>query len=212
MARSSTKLRRNHEYSRQAPLNPKAGFTLLELDIVIGILLILFTTTIAAINPTKRIKQARDSARVTYISNIKVAIDSYVAVNGGQAPSCTISATQCNKFVKIDGDATNGQNDDALTAAITSAQYLNSMPLPPKTKIDNCNFFVKLYSKSPNYQLRWCYESLSESQTNAITANPKYNYYCKWDSSNHVAICYAGVDDDGTLKGTAGLMLDIPSP
>src|SRR3989344_4950771 len=60
----------------------RRSFTLIELLIVIALLGILSTSVLVAVNPTKRASQARDAQRKTQLSQIKNALEAYLAVKG----------------------------------------------------------------------------------------------------------------------------------
>ncbi|MEN9341897.1 MAG: hypothetical protein RIQ54_153 [Candidatus Parcubacteria bacterium] len=77
------------------------GFTLIELLIVIGITAFLFAALIITLNPAELLRQARDSTRISDLSNIRNAIAMYLAdvsspnlasSTGGYA-NCYTSAT-----------------------------------------------------------------------------------------------------------------------
>ena len=55
----------------------RAGFTLVELLVVIAIVGVLAGVIIAAINPTQRVKEARDAPRKNDISQIAIALQTY---------------------------------------------------------------------------------------------------------------------------------------
>ena len=58
------------------------GFTLIELLIVIAILGILAAAVLVAVNPAKRQRQARDSARKNDIGQIATALQAYYTTPG----------------------------------------------------------------------------------------------------------------------------------
>lgn len=63
------------------------GFTLIELLIVIAILGILAAAVLVAVNPAKRQRQARDSARKNDIGQLATALQAYYTTPGqGQYP------------------------------------------------------------------------------------------------------------------------------
>ncbi|MEK7664230.1 MAG: prepilin-type N-terminal cleavage/methylation domain-containing protein [Patescibacteria group bacterium] len=69
------------------------GFTLIEILIVIGIIAILSTIVIIAINPARQFAQARNTQRVSNVNTILNAIGQNLADNkgllGGGCPSIT---------------------------------------------------------------------------------------------------------------------------
>lgn len=67
---------------RSKPLLMKPAFTLIELLVVMAIIGVLATAVIVAINPNKRLTQARDAQRKTDISAIANALIGYYALTG----------------------------------------------------------------------------------------------------------------------------------
>src|SRR3989344_4906681 len=70
-----------------------AGFTLLELLIVIGILSILAAVTLLVLNPTEYFKKSRDSARIQDLYALKKALDFAEFENKSLGVSNTISVS-----------------------------------------------------------------------------------------------------------------------
>lgn len=65
-----------------------AGFTLIELLIVIGILAILVTAVIIAIQPGRQFQQARNATRWSHMNAIANAVYGYVIDNGDWLAGC----------------------------------------------------------------------------------------------------------------------------
>ncbi len=51
------------------------GFTLIELTIVIGIIILLFAVVVYLINPAELLRQSRDSARISALNALKVTLE-----------------------------------------------------------------------------------------------------------------------------------------
>ena len=63
--------------------NKNKGFTLIEIVVVIGIIAILATIVIIAINPARQFAQARNSQRVSNVNSLLNAIGQNIADNKG---------------------------------------------------------------------------------------------------------------------------------
>ena len=70
-------------------MQDKKGFTLIELIIVIAVIALLAAATFVAVDPAKRIGQARDAQRWQDITAIADAIQLYIADNNGDFPTST---------------------------------------------------------------------------------------------------------------------------
>lgn len=99
----------------------KKGFTLIELLIVIGILGILAAIVLVAVDPAKRLRQARNARRYAEVNSLLNAILNYTVDNKGVLPAAISSSTSTGaNFVQVIGDA--GTNSTAtMSAACPSA-------------------------------------------------------------------------------------------
>ena len=103
----------NKEFSTfNSQLSTSKGFTLIELLVVIGILAVLLSIVLVAINPARQFAQANNTQRRSDVGAILNAIDQYAADNKGVLPpgvpaqgqSATVNttntgATFCNAIV-----------------------------------------------------------------------------------------------------------------
>ena len=124
----------------------RKGFTLIELLIVIVIIATLAVTVFVALDPAKRIKDARDARRTSDVQSILTAIHQSIVDNKGSPPSFLPVGAE-RQLGTGDGTvaagcgtaiATNGCNTPALTAcadlmtgAINISKYLKTMPTDP---------------------------------------------------------------------------------
>jgi prepilin-type N-terminal cleavage/methylation domain-containing protein len=69
----------------------KKGFTLIELIIVIAIIALLAAATFVAVDPAKRIGEARDAQRWSDVTAVADAYMKYLVDNNGVAASTTIA-------------------------------------------------------------------------------------------------------------------------
>lgn len=63
--------------------NKKGGFTLIEILVVIGILAILATLVLVAVNPNKQFKAARNTKRAADVATILSAVSQNIIDNSG---------------------------------------------------------------------------------------------------------------------------------
>lgn len=73
----------------------EAGFTIIELMTVMGVLAILLSITLLAINPARLFKLANDGKRESDVGEIVNAVNGYVSNNFGSLPTgITVTPTE----------------------------------------------------------------------------------------------------------------------
>ena len=118
--------------------NPKKGFTLLEILLVVAIISILAGIVILAINPTKQLGDTRNAQRRSDVLTILNAVYQYALDNDGAFPvdispvtdSCLEDATA---EICQDGECTDGDYVDLYTDLVSGdVNYLVSIPRDPE--------------------------------------------------------------------------------
>lgn len=103
-----------------AQIRFKKGFTLIELLIVIAILGILAAAVLVAVNPAKRTRQARDSARKSDIGQLATALQAYYTTPGqGVFPAGLTALTASGDLKSIPTGPTNESYSYTLNGAST---------------------------------------------------------------------------------------------
>ena len=107
------------------------GFTLIELLVVIGILAVLLSIVLIAINPAKQFSQANNTKRRSDVNAILNAVDQYSADNKGTLP--TGIGSSFSEISKSGGA-------DLCTSLVT--KYIAALPVDPKvnngTPVTDC--------------------------------------------------------------------------
>lgn len=106
----------------------KKGFTLIEMLIVIGILGVLATTLLLAINPAEAQKKSRDTKRLKDLATLQTILDEYISDGNPFTGSCLTSATGCVS-------STSGTSTQACGSAnwlgIDVCKYVQTVPVDP---------------------------------------------------------------------------------
>ena len=97
------------------------GFTLIELLVVIGILAVLLSVTLIAINPARQFSQANNTKRRSDVNSILNAVNQYMVDNKGALPAGITSSVQ------------NISNTGANICVALVPQYIAALPRDPLT-------------------------------------------------------------------------------
>lgn len=110
-------------------INKQKGFTLIEILVVIGILGILATVVLVAVNPNRQFKQARDSQRVANVNTILNAIGQNIADHEGNL-FCegSIRELTINSAYRI---RNGGIGDSYDIASCLTPDYISKLPYDP---------------------------------------------------------------------------------
>jgi prepilin-type N-terminal cleavage/methylation domain-containing protein len=114
------------------------GFTLIELLVVIGILVVLLTITLIAINPAAQLMSARNTKRSADVNQILNAIDQYLVVHGSLPSGITTSAKTITSTV-------GSGNIDICTSLVD--EFIAAMPVDPTNgSYTNCTSYNTDYT------------------------------------------------------------------
>lgn len=121
----------------------KKGFTLIELLLVITIMGVLAATSFAILNPTGKLKQARDTKRKSDLVQIQAALEFYRSDQGSYPTSIPSCGTP-------------------LTVAGTT--YMKSVPCDPRNSGDHTYKYLPLNTPPTSYRIVSCLENTSDPQ------------------------------------------------
>jgi prepilin-type N-terminal cleavage/methylation domain-containing protein len=123
----------------------KAGFTLIELIIVIAIIALLAAATFVAVNPAKRIGDANNAQRWSDVSAVADAWATYIADNTGTAATTvTNGVTYAIATTTKAHSATCGATTTTAIVnmnALVTGGYVGQIPSDPSTASSNTEYY-----------------------------------------------------------------------
>ena len=135
----------------------KKGFTLIELLIVIAIIAVLAAIIFVAVDPARRLQEARDADRWSSVNTILNAVLKYTVDNEGELPTKIDGATADTYYVIGTGgvdscgdcdDAGSPFDDDCLdinngVQNELVGEYLSAIPVDPsKTDGSDTGYYI----------------------------------------------------------------------
>jgi prepilin-type N-terminal cleavage/methylation domain-containing protein len=128
----------------------QAGFTLIELIIVIAVIALLAAATFVAVNPAKRIGDANNAQRWSDVTAMADAWTLYLADNSGTAASTTITDGVTYTIATTTGgtfsaDACTVTTTTALASldTLVTSGYIGQIPIDPEmtSPIDRTDYY-----------------------------------------------------------------------
>jgi prepilin-type N-terminal cleavage/methylation domain-containing protein len=140
----------------------RAGFTLIEMLLVVAIIGILAAIVILAINPSKQLGDTNNAQRRADVNTILNAVYQYAIDNNGTLPS---AITTSSLEVCRTGGTCTGLAD--LTVLTTNEKYLVSLPYDPSTFTTNSTKYTIL--KTANNRVTVAAPDAQNSVTISVT-------------------------------------------
>jgi prepilin-type N-terminal cleavage/methylation domain-containing protein len=108
-------------------IRARKGFTLIELLLVIGIIAILASIVIVAINPTKQLGDARNAQRRSDVNTILNAVYQYAIDHNGTLPT---GITTVTKHICATGAGTTCDTS-GISLDVLTGSYIVKLPHDP---------------------------------------------------------------------------------
>ncbi|MES2087827.1 MAG: type II secretion system protein [Patescibacteria group bacterium] len=109
-----------------------SGFTLIEILVVIGIIAVLATIVMIAINPARQFAQARNTQRTSHVETLLNAIGQHIADNKGVflggTPACpALTASTTREHID------SGSTGTGIDLSCLTPTYIPALPTDPDT-------------------------------------------------------------------------------
>lgn len=136
----------------------KGGFTLIEILVVLGILAILATLVLVAVNPGRQFKMARDTKRAANVATILNAVSQNIADHGGLfiCDGTTTAIPSTMQMIKSGSDGFD-------LAPCVVPDYISALPYDPGV---NDSYYTNEVDYDTNYGI-----SMDSSSRVTITAS-----------------------------------------
>jgi len=118
------------------------GFTLIELLLVIGIIAILASIVIVAINPTKQLGDARNAQRRSDVNTVLNAVYQYAIDNNGTLPSTIPTGSGNAAEICTSAAVTAGTCGAGISLAVLTGSYLVDIPADPQASGTGTDYTV----------------------------------------------------------------------
>ena len=105
------------------------GFTLIEVLVVIGIIAILATVVLVAVNPSRQFKLARDSQRTSNVNAILNAIHQNMAEHKGAFVCSGTTKVLPTSWTVVKGSGTRSDAGDIAYCLVPD--YISALPFDP---------------------------------------------------------------------------------
>ena len=126
-----------NKISKRLYMSERAGFTLVELLLVIGIIATLAVVVFVALDPAKRFADSRDARRTSDAETILSAVHQYIIDNKGSAPALlpeNVERTLGTGGAGCDNHTPECDSSvgECLDLSGELAKYLKTIPFDPK--------------------------------------------------------------------------------
>lgn len=143
--------RKNYNaFSKINFLDNQKGFTLIEIITALGVLTILATIVLAAVNPLEQFRKAQDAKRKSDLAQVQRALEAYYQ-DFGRYPSHTTSGQHTYTINTGDGEAGN-----AIAWGTTWRPYIDVVPIDPSSS----KYYLYIADSGNGYQSYRLYASL----------------------------------------------------